>query len=80
MVALGAAFFAESMFHRVRDASKVALVRLLQHLRNRGYQLFDIQQLTPHLARLGATEIPRAEYLRRLEAALTQQATFGLLP
>jgi leucyl/phenylalanyl-tRNA--protein transferase len=79
-VALGAAFFAESMFHRVRDASKVALMRLVEHLRRRGYLLFDIQQLTPHMARLGAIAIPRAEYLRRLEAALTRDVPFGSLP
>ena len=51
------------MFHRVRDASKVALVRLVSHLRERGYTLLDIQQLTPHTAQFGAIEIPRREYL-----------------
>jgi len=75
-VALGAAFFAESMFYAVRDASKVALVHLVRRLRSRGYQLLDIQQLTPHTQRLGAIEIPRQEYLRRLEAALGQSVTF----
>ncbi len=75
-VALGGAFFAESMFYRVRDASKVALVHLVRHLRARGYELLDIQQLTPHTMRLGAIEIPRAEYLRRLEAALARDVCF----
>jgi leucyl/phenylalanyl-tRNA--protein transferase len=65
-VAVGGAFAAESMFHRERDASKVALVRLVEHLRARGFDLVDVQFLTPHLASLGAREIRRAEYLRRL--------------
>jgi leucyl/phenylalanyl-tRNA--protein transferase len=76
-MALGAMFAAESMFYRVRDASKVALVRLVWHLRARGYQVLDIQQLTPHTARFGATEIPRVDYLRRLDSALRHSATFG---
>jgi leucyl/phenylalanyl-tRNA---protein transferase len=76
-VAIAGLFAAESMFHHLRDASKVALVRLVEHLRERGYQLFDIQQLTPHTAQFGAMEIPRAEYLRRLADALQQPATFG---
>ena len=73
------AFFAESMFYRVRDASKVALVHLVRHLRACGYELLDIQQLTPHTERLGAVEIPRAEYLRRLEAALARDVRFAAL-
>lgn len=76
-VVLGAAFFAESMFYRVTDASKVALVHLIDHLRCRGYQLFDIQQLTPHTQRLGGSEIPRAAFLRRLQAALRAPVSFG---
>ncbi len=76
-VALGAAFSAESMFYRVTDASKVALVHLIDHLRCRGYQLLDIQQLTPHTRRLGGTEIPRAVFLRRLHAALRAPVSFG---
>lgn len=76
-LALGTMFAAESMFYRVRDASKVALVRLIWHLRSRGYTLLDIQQLTPHTSRFGATEIPRADYLRRLDEALRHSATFG---
>jgi len=75
-VSIGGYFAAESMFYRVRDASKVALVALVQHLAERGYQLLDIQQLTPHTARLGATEIPRAQFLERLRAAQTAPVTF----
>jgi leucyl/phenylalanyl-tRNA--protein transferase len=69
-VAIGGFFAGESMFTRVRDASKVALVHLLERLRERGFQLFDIQFLTDHTKRLGAVEIPRSEYLRRLRRAL----------
>ena len=76
-VAIGGLFAAESMFFRVRDASKVALVHLVFHLKTRGYLLLDIQQLTPHTARFGATEMPRAEYLARLAEALTLPVTFG---
>ncbi|RMF56870.1 MAG: leucyl/phenylalanyl-tRNA--protein transferase [Bacteroidetes bacterium] len=73
-VALGGAFFGESMFHRERDASKVALVHLVDTLRRGGFVLLDTQYLTPHLARFGALEIPRAEYRRRLAAALRIEA------
>lgn len=76
-VAIGGLFAAESKFHRVRDASKVALVHLLSHLRARGYTLLDIQQLTAHTASLGAIEIPRHEYLRRLQESLSLPVTFG---
>jgi len=76
-VAIAGLFAAESMFYRMRDASKVALVHLVTHLRSRGYRLLDIQQLTPHMARLGALEIPRREYLRRLARALAAPTTFG---
>jgi len=76
-IAMGGLFAGESMFHRVRDASKVALAHLVHHLRARGYTLFDIQQLTPHSASLGAIEISRHEYLVRLAAALKQPASFG---
>ena len=76
-VALGAVFAGESMFHVERDASKVALTRLIHHLLRRGYQLFDIQQLTPHTESLGAIEISRAEYLRRLARSQTVEITFG---
>jgi len=76
-VAIAGLFAAESKFYRVRDASKVALVHLVEQLRARGYALLDIQQLTPHTARFGAIEIPRREYLTRLAKALAQPTTFG---
>ena len=76
-LAIRGLFAAESKFYRVRDASKVALVHLVAHLRARGYRLLDIQQLTPHTASMGAIEIPRVEYLERLAAALAQPVTFG---
>ena len=69
-VHLGAAFFGESMFHRETDASKVALVALVEHLRARGFLLLDIQWVTSHLARFGAVEISAEEYLDRLGKAL----------
>ena len=75
-VSLGAGFFGESMFHRARDASKVALVHLVARLRRGGYRLLDTQFLTPHLASLGAVEISRGEYRRRLAAALAAAAVF----
>jgi len=76
-VACGGLFAAESMFYRLRDASKVALVHLFQHITLRGYQLFDIQQLTSHSASLGAVEIPRKEYLQRLATAIELDVQFG---
>jgi leucyl/phenylalanyl-tRNA--protein transferase len=75
-VAIGGAFFGESMFSRVRDASKVALVSLVNRLRDRGFELLDTQFITPHLARFGAKEIPREEYLTRLKAALRKNCQF----
>jgi len=75
-VVLGAAFFGESMFSRRTDASKIALAWLIHRLRAGGFALFDTQFLTPHLASLGAVEIPRAEYHRQLDAALRRPATF----
>ena len=75
-VALGGAFMAESMFHRETDASKVALAALVSRLRERGFILLDVQYLTPHLESLGAVEIPRREYERRLEAALRLDCRF----
>ena len=75
-VSLGALFAAESMFHYVTDASKVALAHLVSHARQRGYHFIDIQQLTPHTASLGAHEISRQEYLARLAAARRAMATF----
>jgi leucyl/phenylalanyl-tRNA--protein transferase len=79
-VALGGAFFGESMFHRVTDASKVALAGLVEHLRARGFRLLDIQWLTPHLEQFGAVEIARADYLKMLEEALGASATFDGQP
>lgn len=76
-IALGAMFAAESMFYLERDASKVALAALVAHLRRRGYELLDIQQLTPHTASLGASEIPRGEFLDRLAHARDQRLPFG---
>jgi len=76
-VALGGAFFGESMFYRVPDASKVALVALVARLRQRGFVLLDTQWSTPHLQRFGAVEIPRREYLRRLDAALRLSCRFA---
>jgi leucyl/phenylalanyl-tRNA--protein transferase len=75
-VALGGFFAGESMFTRVTNASKVALVHLVERLRERGFQLFDIQMLTEHTQRLGAVEIPRKTYLQRLRKALAAPATF----
>lgn len=73
-VALGGAFFGESMFHRVTDASKVALVALVERMKDRGFTLLDTQFLTPHLISLGAVEITRREYERRLRQALRVSA------
>ena len=75
-VSLGGAFFGESMFHRVTDASKVALCELVARLRARGYRLLDVQWLTPHLARLGAIEISRTRYLALLGDALSVDCAF----
>ena len=77
-VAIGGFFAGESMFTRRRDASKVALVHLVEHLRQRGFQLFDTQFLTDHTSRLGAVEIPRDEYLARLRKALAAPVSFAL--
>jgi leucyl/phenylalanyl-tRNA--protein transferase len=75
-VAIAGLFAAESKFFRVRDASKVALVHLVEHLRGQGYTLLDIQQVTPHTEQFCPIEIPRREYLRRLAVALRQPVTF----
>lgn len=75
-LAIGGLFAAESMFHRVTDASKVAVVRLVERLQERGFTLLDIQQLTPHTERLGAKNIPRSEYLRRLAEAIDLPVRF----
>jgi len=75
-VSLGAAFFGESMFSRVNDASKVALAHLVARLRRGGYRLLDTQFVTPHLAQFGAIEISRARYHRLLAEALRYRAEF----
>ena len=75
-VSLRGAFFGESMFHRVPDASKVALSCLVARLRDRGYRLLDVQWVTPHLERFGAVEIPRARYLALLERSMRRACTF----
>ena len=76
-VSIGAAFFGESMFHLERDASKVALVHLVQRLRDRGYELLDTQASTTHLERFGCVEIRAEDYLRRLKCALARQCDFA---
>lgn len=75
-VSIGGAFFGESMFHHVRDASKIALLALVEHLRAQRFTLLDTQWLTPHLKKFGAIEIPRAEYLHRLHAAVNLPRSF----
>ncbi len=79
-VALAGAFFGESMFSRRTDASKIALAYLIARLRMAGFVLFDTQFLTDHLKTLGAQEIPRAEYRRRLSDALVMKAEFSTAP
>jgi leucyl/phenylalanyl-tRNA---protein transferase len=76
-VAVGGLFAGESMFTVVRDASKVALAFVMRRLRERGFQLFDVQFLNDHTERMGAVEIPRNEYLQRLRRALKVDATFA---
>ncbi len=76
-VAIGGLFAAESMFHRVRDASKVALFKLVEHLNSRGYQLLDVQQWTPHTGSLGVIEIRRRQYLKRLAEVVDLPNTFS---
>ena len=75
-VSIGAAFFGESMFSIVRDASKVALVFLVDKLKKAGYELLDAQFMTPHLRRIGAVEISRTEYLERLYHAVRKKNSF----
>jgi leucyl/phenylalanyl-tRNA--protein transferase len=75
-VAIRGAFFGESMFSRTRDASKIALVCLVDRLNSRGFELLDTQFVTPHLARFGAKEIRREEYLLRLKKALKKECSF----
>jgi leucyl/phenylalanyl-tRNA--protein transferase len=79
-VSLGAAFFGESMFHTVRDASKVALVHLAARLRRGGYTLLDAQFVTSHLAQFGAEEVPRHVYKAMLRAAIDRPAQWDSAP
>jgi len=76
-VSLGAAFFGESMFHRQRDASKVALVHLVQRLRDRGFLLLDTQATTPHLATFGCYDVPAEDYLEILSEVIAQPREFA---
>ena len=78
-VALGRAFFGESMFHRSRDASKVALVHLVARLRAGGFALLDTQFVTDHLKSFGAIEVPRRQYHKLLESALSGEGDFAAL-
>jgi leucyl/phenylalanyl-tRNA--protein transferase len=75
-VAIGGAFFGESMFHREKNASKISLVGLVEHLRARKFALLDTQWITPHLAQFGATEISREQYLKRLKRAVDLSRKF----
>jgi leucyl/phenylalanyl-tRNA--protein transferase len=75
-VVVGAAFFGESMFSRSTNASKVALVRLVEILRAGNFRLLDTQWVTPHLAQFGVVEVPREKYLRMLAKAVAERAAF----
>jgi leucyl/phenylalanyl-tRNA--protein transferase len=76
-VVLGGAFFGESMFSRATNGSKTALTYLVHRLRAGGFTLFDVQFLTPHLASLGAVEVPRSTYRKRLAEAINRKAAFA---
>src|SRR5207248_1113491 len=75
-VAIGGAFFGESMFHRATNASKIALGALVERMRARKFMLLDTQWVTPHLVQFGAIEIPRAKYLELLDRALNLHRRF----
>jgi len=79
-VSLGRAFFGESMFHRARDASKIALVHLVARLKAGGFTLLDTQFVTDHLKTFGALEVPRRQYQKMLDAALGDIADFARIP
>jgi leucyl/phenylalanyl-tRNA--protein transferase len=79
-VALGGAFFGESMFFHVSNASKVALVHLVRQMRAGGFALLDTQYATEHLERFGVVEVPRPDYMERLDEALSVEATWWPLP
>ncbi len=74
-VAIGGLFAGESMFHTRTDTSKIAFANLVMRLRQAGYTLFDVQVANKHLLSLGCVEIPRSEYLTRLESAITRTVT-----
>lgn len=76
-LAIGGAFFAESKFHRARDASKAAVVSLIRRLNEGGFALLEVQYLTPHLGQFGAIEISHAAYMARLRKAVGREADFG---
>lgn len=76
-VSIGGAFFAESKFHRATDASKLALYHLIERLKERHFELLEVQFLTPHLESLGAIAIPDEEYQKRLAQAIRVKASFG---
>jgi leucyl/phenylalanyl-tRNA--protein transferase len=78
-LAIGAAFFGESMFHRRTDASKMAMAHLVERLNAGGFELLDTQFITPHLASLGGIEISRADYEDRLALALSSEGNWGAL-
>ena len=78
-VSLGRAFFGESMFHRARDASKIALVHLVARLKAGHYRLLDTQFVTEHLRTFGAVEVSRPVYHKLLDAALVGEGDFGAL-
>lgn len=79
-VAMGRVFFGESMFSRKTDASKIALVHLVEEMRTSGFELLDTQWITPHLKQFGAEEVPRDEYHRRLMKALSEQGSAAIKP
>ena len=75
-MAMGGAFFGESMFFRRSCASRIAFDRLVFHLRQKGYLLLDAQIMNPHLRKLGAVEIAHAEYMEQLDRALQKKIVF----
>jgi leucyl/phenylalanyl-tRNA---protein transferase len=75
-VSVHGAFYGESMFHRITDASKFALVALVSRLQEQGYRLLDTQYITPHLETFGAVEISRSKYLKLLKQALSLECSF----
>ena len=77
-IAIRGVFIGESMFFRIPDGSKVAMVKLVEHLRSRGYELFDVQLMNPHLERFGAYEIDDSSYQALLKSALTKSCQFRI--